>query len=463
MGNFENQTGKEYRKLNNITLSYSDHADIQISLLVHNGIHLGRPKLFSYKKLHKFIIGNFKNYEIMNLIWSRRILVYQVSYIIKYAVRIQSWKTTTFAIASVNNQFKECFQSWSYMHNIDCFGGDWIPGTFSAKLAITKPSYFAIIPDCTRSARIVIEANISAIPIIGLVSSNNTKVDHITYPVFGNEYNYATSLFFCRLCAALILKEQQKTAFKSLSFKKSFFRFHNFILRIKRLQLKYRHRKKRRNWNKKNNIKEIPCPTFWKRIRWQEELKKIAPNFPIFLNTFYFQHSLLRLNKYKQLWEPKYLRNLRYFRKKLKFRSFGANQAITHKYKTRTTFYWRKYFIRNKYNKFWKFSKNIKILRWKNILKILSLTIVRLYWTESYLSAKWQKTSSHVYLKLFGSKLFYITKNFLRKKRYKLIRKFYKQYFRIKNIKIRYFLWKKYWKKQGEPFKKKWTHKKCKN
>ena len=68
MGDFENQTGKEYRKLNNITLSYSDHADIQISLLVHNGIHLGRPKLFSYKKLHKFIIGNFKNYEIMNLI-----------------------------------------------------------------------------------------------------------------------------------------------------------------------------------------------------------------------------------------------------------------------------------------------------------------------------------------------------------------------------------------------------------
>ena len=34
-------------KLNNATLNYSDHADIQISLLLNNGIHLGKPKLFS--------------------------------------------------------------------------------------------------------------------------------------------------------------------------------------------------------------------------------------------------------------------------------------------------------------------------------------------------------------------------------------------------------------------------------
>lgn len=55
-------------KLNNATLNYSDHADIQISLLLNNGIHLGKPKLFSYKKLNKFIIGKFQNYEIINLL-----------------------------------------------------------------------------------------------------------------------------------------------------------------------------------------------------------------------------------------------------------------------------------------------------------------------------------------------------------------------------------------------------------
>jgi len=46
-------------KPNNLTYSYSVEADIRISLLIDNGIHIGRPKLFSYKKMHKFIIGKF--------------------------------------------------------------------------------------------------------------------------------------------------------------------------------------------------------------------------------------------------------------------------------------------------------------------------------------------------------------------------------------------------------------------
>lgn len=435
-------------KLNNATLNYSDHADIQISLLLNNGIHLGKPKLFSYKKLNKFIIGKFQNYEIINLLWSRRILIYQVSYIIKYAIRIQSWKTTTFAIASVNSQFKACFQTWGYMHNIDCFGGDWIPGTFTAKLAITKPSYFAIIPDSTRSARIVIEANISAIPIIALVGSNNTKIDHITYPVFGNEYNYATAIFFCRLCAALILKEQQKSSFTSITIRKSFFRSHNFILRLKRAQLKNRQHKKRRNWRKKNKINEIPRATFWKKIIWQDKLKKIAPIFPLFINTFYFQHSLLSYNKYKQLWESKYLHSRKYYRKKLKTKSFGAKQAIVNNYKTVNTFYWKKSLRkRNRYISF-KYLKSRKKLRWKTILKTLSFTIIRLYWRKAYSNRKWQKITLGLYQKMFKYKLFPFIRKFIKEKYYKNIRKFYKQNHR--KLKIKYYFYKKYWNKRNK-------------
>jgi len=362
-------------KPNNLTSSYSGESDIRISLLVYNGIHIGKPKLFSYKKLNKFIIGKFLNYEVMNLIWSRRLLVYQISYIIKYAVRIRSWKTTSFAIASVDNQLKYDLKSWGHLHNIDCFGGNWIPGTFSAKLCITKPSYFVIIPDCTKSSKIVIEANISAIPIIGLVGSNNIHIDRITYPVFGNEDNRGTANFFCKLCAALILKEQQKSTFTSSILKESLFRYNNYILRIKKLQWKQRRFRKSRSWIKKRSLPHWES----KNAEWINEFSQYKRYMDLYIKIFLLRPSIFFFNKYKKVWEK---------------RKFTKKQGIKMQ---RLNIYWNK--------KFRKIFINKKSLK-KN-LSTLNFTLRRLCWSDCYYRTRHKRIAIKIYKNIFKSKIFF--------------------------------------------------------
>jgi hypothetical protein len=190
--------------INNIPINYK----ITFKLLYENTLPIGKPTQFTPRNLTKFIIGTYETTEIINSIYTRHFLFWQVTPIIKFACRSASPYQALFLLASANSGLAPFFESIAIPAGLDYRVGRWLSGSLSAHLQLETMPDFIIIPDCTRSAMIVSEAHLCAIPTIGLVNSNNRIASKVSYPIFGNDNSLYTCEFFCNLCVHLILKEQ---------------------------------------------------------------------------------------------------------------------------------------------------------------------------------------------------------------------------------------------------------------
>lgn len=200
---------------------------INLKLFFQQTLHLGKCKKFTNIKLNKYIVGNYGSYEILNMIYSRRFLIWQVNPIIKYAYAFGPTKfrlNTYFLIASVNPALAYVIKKNALILDMDYRINRWLSGTLSARLQLKNIPDFVIVPDTTKSAMIVKEAQLTCIPIIGLVNSHNKSATKVTYPIFGNDDNIYTLEFFCNLCSILILKEQQKASILTKNFKTVLFK-----------------------------------------------------------------------------------------------------------------------------------------------------------------------------------------------------------------------------------------------
>lgn len=201
---------------------------LTINQMLLINMHVGHSKKFLNGKVKPYLLGVRNNINILNISQSP----FQFKLLINILINLVSLRNK---ILIVKDRDLFNFRNLLNLKNVYYYDKKWIGGVLTNFRKVRQSSRFKVdnnyynglgslryMPslvfffDLDTSKWAVIESSNLEIPIAAIVDSNSSYVEHVNYPIIGNNKSFEATFLYLNLIINSVLKGQQKELLKIL-------------------------------------------------------------------------------------------------------------------------------------------------------------------------------------------------------------------------------------------------------
>lgn len=202
---------------------------LTINQMLMSNLHIGHTRKFLNSNVKPYLLGTRNNINILNITKTP----FQFKLFINILINVSSLRQK---ILIVKDRDIFGFKDMLNMSSVYYYNNKWIGGSLtnfrkvrqSSKFKENNNSYNSLgslryMPslvfffDVDLSKWAVIETSNLEIPIAAIIDSNSSLLNHVNYPIVGNNKSFESLFLYVNLIVNSILKGKQKEILKILS------------------------------------------------------------------------------------------------------------------------------------------------------------------------------------------------------------------------------------------------------